>query len=44
MWCCEWDGAGDFEGPDVDPIWQYMSTKSVRMDMLTVKHDRFLVL
>ena len=21
VWCWGWDGAGDLEGPDADPIW-----------------------
>ena len=44
MWCWGWDGAGDLEGPDVDPVWEQMSNKSIRSDAVTVKHDRSLVL
>lgn len=22
VWCWGWDGAGDLEGPDVEPIWE----------------------
>lgn len=21
VWCWGWDGAGDLDGPDVDPVW-----------------------
>lgn len=24
VWCWGWDGAGDLEGPDVEPIWEAM--------------------
>ena len=44
VWCWGWDGAGDLEGPDVDPVWEQMSNKSIRSDAVTVKHDRSLVL
>ncbi|KAF8335287.1 hypothetical protein F5887DRAFT_921218 [Amanita rubescens] len=30
VWCWGWDGAGDLEGPDVDPIWERMSNRSSR--------------
>ncbi|KAF9484275.1 capsular associated protein [Pholiota conissans] len=42
VWCWGWDGAGDLEGPDVDPIWEAMPNKSTRTDAVTVKHDRSL--
>lgn len=29
-------------GPDVDPVWEQISSKSIRTD--TAKHDRLLVL
>ncbi|KAJ7178075.1 capsular associated protein [Mycena filopes] len=37
VWCWGWDGAGDLEGPDVDPIWERMSNKSTRPDAVLVK-------
>lgn len=40
VWCWGWDGAGDLEGPDVDPIWERMSNKSMRHDAVSVRHDR----
>ncbi|KAG5641249.1 hypothetical protein DXG03_005664 [Asterophora parasitica] len=40
VWCWGWDGAGDLEGPDVDPIWEHMSNKSMRPDAILVRHDR----
>ncbi|KAF8153317.1 glycosyltransferase family 69 protein [Crassisporium funariophilum] len=44
VWCWGWDGAGDLEGPDVDPIWERMPNKSTRADSVGVKHDRSMVL
>ncbi|KWU47204.1 hypothetical protein RHOSPDRAFT_14547 [Rhodotorula sp. JG-1b] len=38
VWCWGWDGAGDLDGPDVEPIWELMPNISV--DPLTVRHDR----
>ena len=40
VWCWGWDGAGDLEGPDVDPIWERMPNKSTRPESIVVKHDR----
>ncbi|KAG5651155.1 hypothetical protein H0H81_009647 [Sphagnurus paluster] len=40
VWCWGWDGAGDLDGPDVDPIWEPMSNKSRRADAVIVRHDR----
>ena len=40
VWCWGWDGAGDLDGPDVDPIWERMSNKSTKPQSVTVKHDR----
>lgn len=31
VWCWGWDGAGDLDGPDVDPIWE----EQVGADRLT---------
>jgi len=42
VWCWGWDGAGDLEGPDVDPIWERMPNKSTRPESIIVKHDRSL--
>jgi len=44
VWCWGWDGAGDLEGPDVDPIWELMPNKSTRPDAVVVRHDRSMVL
>ena len=40
VWCWGWDGAGDLEGPDVEPIWEKMSNKSYSPDAILVKHNR----
>ncbi|KAG8921887.1 capsular associated protein [Tulasnella sp. 418] len=40
VWCWGWDGAGDLDGPDVDPIWEKMNNKSKIPEAVTVKHDR----
>ena len=40
VWCWGWDGAGDLEGPDVDPIWERMPNRSSRADSVLVRHDR----
>ncbi|GLB39636.1 putative cryptococcal mannosyltransferase 1 [Lyophyllum shimeji] len=40
VWCWGWDGAGDLDGPDVDPIWERVSNKSMRPDAVKVRHDR----
>ena len=40
VWCWGWDGAGDLDGPDVDPIWEKMPNKSTRPEAVLVKHDR----
>ncbi|KAF7319547.1 hypothetical protein HMN09_00294100 [Mycena chlorophos] len=42
VWCWGWDGAGDLEGPDVDPIWERMPNKSTVADAVVVKHVRSL--
>ncbi|KAF9001180.1 glycosyltransferase family 69 protein [Cyathus striatus] len=44
VWCWGWDGAGDLEGPDVDPIWEKMSNRSTLPTAIKVKHDRSLTL
>ncbi|KAH9903354.1 glycosyltransferase family 69 protein [Cubamyces lactineus] len=43
VWCWGWDGAGDLDGPDVDPIWERMSNKSTRPDAVKIRHDRSLL-
>ncbi|KZT00725.1 glycosyltransferase family 69 protein [Laetiporus sulphureus 93-53] len=40
VWCWGWDGAGDLDGPDVDPIWERMPNKSMSADAVRVRHDR----
>ncbi|KAI0027314.1 CAP59-like protein [Vararia minispora EC-137] len=40
VWCWGWDGAGDLDGPDVDPIWEPVPDKSLGMDPVGVRHDR----
>lgn len=40
VWCWGWDGAGDLDGPDVDPIWEHMSNKSYSPEAIYVRHDR----
>ncbi|KAH9947879.1 capsular associated protein [Amylocystis lapponica] len=42
VWCWGWDGAGDLDGPDVDPIWERMSNKSTKAEAVKVRHDRHL--
>ena len=38
VWCWGWDGAGDLEGPDVEPIWE--SFPNMTFDPIAVRHDR----
>ncbi|MBW0505156.1 hypothetical protein O181_044871 [Austropuccinia psidii MF-1] len=38
VWCWGWDGAGDLDGPDVDPIWE--PTKNLTFDPRIIRHDR----
>ena len=38
VWCWGWDGAGDIEGPDVEPVWEAL--KNSTKDPRTVWHDR----
>ncbi|KAG6816091.1 hypothetical protein H0H87_008753 [Tephrocybe sp. NHM501043] len=44
VWCWGWDGAGDLDGPDVDPIWERMSNKSRKAEAVDVKHDRSFII
>ncbi|BGO99776.1 hypothetical protein JCM10021v2_003453 [Rhodotorula toruloides] len=38
FWCWGWDGAGDLEGPDVEPVWEQMPNQTI--DPIVVRHDR----
>ncbi|KAI4519792.1 glycosyltransferase family 69 protein [Schizophyllum commune] len=40
VWCWGWDGAGDLDGPDVDPIWERMDNRSIQPSAVEVRHDR----
>ena len=40
VWCWGWDGAGDLDGPDVDPIWEEMPKKAYADESIVVKHYR----
>lgn len=40
VWCWGWDGAGDLDGPDVDPIWEKMPNGTTRPQAVEVKHNR----
>ncbi|KAG9310171.1 glycosyltransferase family 69 protein [Chiua virens] len=40
VWCWGWDGAGDIDGPDVDPIWEGTPSRSQKAEAVTVKHQR----
>lgn len=40
VWCWGWDGAGDLDGPDVDPIWEEVPEKSKSPHAVEMKHDR----
>ncbi|KAJ7594157.1 glycosyltransferase family 69 protein [Mycena floridula] len=46
VWCWGWDGAGDLEGPDVDPIWERMPNKSTSAAAVRIHedHNRGLIL
>lgn len=44
VWCWGWDGAGDLDGPDVDPIWEPMANRSRLADAILVKHNRSMIL
>ncbi|KAF8523703.1 glycosyltransferase family 69 protein [Hysterangium stoloniferum] len=43
VWCWGWDGAGDLDGPDVDPIWEPMTPKATRKEAVMVQHDRSML-
>jgi alpha-1,3-mannosyltransferase len=40
VWCWGWDGAGDLDGPDVDPVWEEVPEKAKSAHAVEVKHDR----
>lgn len=40
VWCWGWDGAGDLDGPDVDPIWERMPGKSMNSSAVSIRHNR----
>ncbi|KAF7439839.1 capsular associated protein [Pleurotus ostreatus] len=40
VWCWGWDGAGDLDGPDVDPIWERMPNASTKASAVKLRHDR----
>ena len=40
VWCWGWDGSGDLDGPDVDPIWEPVSRQSVGADPVQIRHRR----
>ncbi|KAF8314098.1 hypothetical protein DL93DRAFT_2080612 [Clavulina sp. PMI_390] len=40
VWCWGWDGAGDLDGPDVDPIWEKMDPMMSSKESIEIKHDR----
>lgn len=40
VWCWGWDGAGDLDGPDVDPIWERMPSKSMNSSAVSIRHNR----
>ncbi|KAF8843505.1 glycosyltransferase family 69 protein [Paxillus ammoniavirescens] len=40
VWCWGWDGAGDIDGPDVDPIWEPVPDRSQSAEAVKVKHQR----
>ncbi|KZT26075.1 glycosyltransferase family 69 protein [Neolentinus lepideus HHB14362 ss-1] len=42
VWCWGWDGAGDLDGPDVDPIWERRTNRSTRAEAVDIKHNRNL--
>ncbi|PSS34211.1 hypothetical protein PHLCEN_2v1721 [Hermanssonia centrifuga] len=42
VWCWGWDGAGDLDGPDVDPIWEKMPNRSTTADAVKIRHHRDL--
>lgn len=39
VWCWGWDGAGDLDGPDVEPIWELMVSLAI-LKLLSAPHVR----
>ena len=42
MWCWGWDGAGDLDGPDVDPIWERRPNRTTTGEIVKIRHRRDL--
>ncbi|KAI0701950.1 glycosyltransferase family 69 protein [Cytidiella melzeri] len=42
VWCWGWDGAGDLDGPDVDPIWERRPNRTTIPEVVKVRHRRDL--
>ncbi|KZV75706.1 glycosyltransferase family 69 protein [Peniophora sp. CONT] len=40
VWCWGWDGAGDLDGPDVDPIWEAVASQAVGPNPVQIRHRR----
>lgn len=40
VWCWGWDGAGDLDGPDVDPIWERRTNMSISKNSVRIRHHR----
>lgn len=40
VWCWGWNGAGDLDGPDSEPVWEQMPDPATRLDAVRVRHDR----
>ncbi|KLO09995.1 capsular associated protein [Schizopora paradoxa] len=40
VWCWGWNGAGDLDGPDSEPVWEQMPESAARLDAVRVRHDR----
>ncbi|KAG8753371.1 capsular associated protein [Serendipita sp. 396] len=40
VWCWGWDGAGELDGPDVEPIWEGMEDRTTLKSAVKVRHDR----
>ncbi|TDL27909.1 CAP59-like protein [Rickenella mellea] len=40
VWCWGWDGAGELDGPDVDPVWESTPNLTRTREAVEVKHDR----
>jgi len=40
VWCWGWNGAGDLDGPDSEPVWEQMPESATKMDAVRVRHNR----